>query len=81
MYSLNLDYVAEARSRLARLTEELRAASTLSPGGGIEEIARTQELRARKATEVRQAERGLAEALRSLGDDRAGHELPRSGAA
>jgi hypothetical protein len=67
MYSLDLGVTTRMRARFAQLQAELRKADEV-PSVGVDEIERSRETRASLKTEVASAQRGLAEALRSLGE-------------
>lgn len=69
MYALDYSYPARARQRLEELRLALRRAHERPANADVEVIASTRERRDALASEIRATERGLEEALRSLGED------------
>lgn len=67
MYMLDLDFPKRARERLTRLGRELSDTQDLSAQSTVDEISAARERRATLTTEMRDVERQLEEALRSLG--------------
>lgn len=68
MYVLDLNFARRARERLAQLAVQASEVQDLSPSPTVEEIATARERRAQLAGEMRETERQLEEALRSLGE-------------
>lgn len=68
MYVLDLNFAQRARERLAQLAAQASEVQDLSPSPTVEEIATARERRAQLAAEMRETERQLEEALRSLGE-------------
>lgn len=69
MYSLDLRAPERERVHLAQLRAKLGDIRETPLGATVDEIGRIREGRARLNTEIASAERTLAEALRSLGDE------------
>lgn len=67
MYMLDVDFPRRARERLTRLGRELSDTQDLSAQATVDEISAARERRATLTTEMRDVERQLEEALRSLG--------------
>jgi hypothetical protein len=72
MYSLDLRAPERERARLAQLRAKLGDVGETPLGATVDEIGRIRESRARLDTEIASAERTLAEALRSLGEEEQG---------
>lgn len=68
MYVLDPAFPARARENLERLAAELAAAESPSSDATVDGIAAERERRAQLTTELRDTERQLDEAIRSLGD-------------
>lgn len=68
VYSLDLTFPQRVRGRLEQLRAQLREADELADGAGIDEITQSRERRAKLNADIENAERMLAEALRSLGE-------------
>jgi hypothetical protein len=66
MYALDPEFPRRARKRLSQLADALNEVQELTPTAGVEDMAGARERRNRLTVEIRETERQLEEAVRSL---------------